>query len=66
MAKQFTINESNSIQFNKWGKTMKTGMLKTCMTLAILAMLFGPGRTFAEEAIKVLPEQQTGLAPGEG
>ncbi|HIJ41298.1 MAG TPA: hypothetical protein HPP90_09510 [Deltaproteobacteria bacterium] len=45
---------------------MKTGMLKICMTLTILAMFFGPVRTFAEEAIKVLSEQQTGLPPGEG
>ncbi len=36
------------------------------MTLAIVAMMFGPGRTFAEETLKIVPEQQKGLPPGEG
>ena len=45
---------------------MKTGIVKICVTLAIVAMFCGPINTFAEEPAKIMPEQQTGLAPGEG
>lgn len=41
-------------------------MLKTLITLAMMAMIFGSLDTFAEEKLEILPEQQVGLPPGEG